>query len=145
MKIECVHGYFKFFETKAGQISQFMAMSGFELARNGDHFTFADLVDAPSHSIAGGRFLGCPTLKTFAGEPWEVMRENRLVYNFVLGLVVPIDVIVQLVKVQNAGSYLISTGMIQPGSIMDDGSRVKDYSAQFIQELAHFRYSEVSS
>lgn len=145
MKIQCIHGYFKFSESKAGQLSRFMSMFGLELERSGDHYTFSDLVDAPDYSIAGSTFLGAPTSVTFAGDPWEVMRENGLVYDFTKGLVVPISTIVRSVTLLNAGNYIISTGMILPGSVTEDGSRVTDYSAQFIQELAHFRYSEVIS
>lgn len=145
MKIECIHGYFKFFETQTGQISNFMRLFGFELERSGDHFTFSDLVAAPEYSIAGSPFLNIPAIKTYAGPPWAVMKENSFVYNFALGLVVPIATIVQPIKLQVAGDYMISTGMILPGSIMEDGSRVKDYSAQFISDLMQFRYSEIGT
>lgn len=145
MKINCIHGYFKFEETKAGQLQAFMDLFGLEIERSGDHFTFADLVDAPEYSIAGGTFLGCPTLKTFAGSPWEVMRENGLVYDFAKGLVIPKLLVLQSASIKPAGKYLVSSGMIQPGSITEDGSRVTDYAAHYIPELSQFRFSEVSS
>ena len=145
MRVDCIHGYFKFYETYPGQISKFMSLFGLEIERNGDHYTFADLVDAPKHSIAGGTFLGAPTLETFEGEPWEVMRENNLVYDFSRGLVVPIALILQAAPVETAGNYFVSTGMIQPGSVMDDGSRVTDYAAFYIEHRANFKYSGIES
>jgi hypothetical protein len=120
-----------------------MSLFGLDLARSGDHFTFSDLVDAPEYSLAGGLYLRAPAIKTYQGKPWEIMRENRLVYNFSLGLVVPIFAIIQPVKLTQAGNFLISTGMLMPGSITEDGSRVTDYSAHFGAETGQFRYSEV--
>lgn len=145
MRIDCLHGYFKFTETRPGQLAHFARVFGVELERSGDHHTFSDLVDAPELSIMGGTFLGCPTVKTFAGPPWEIMRENRLVYNFALGLVQPIDLILQRAKLSRAGDYFVSPGMILPGSVTDGGQRVKDYAAHYIEELAQFRYSGVGT
>jgi hypothetical protein len=143
MRIECIHGYFKFFETKVGQMSTFMRLFEFELERSGDHFTFSDLVDAPDYSLKGGTFLGCPTTETFEGNPWEVMRENGIVYNFLTGTVVPIATILQSVKVQAAENFYVASGIILPGSVRDDGTRVTDYSAFFLNP--QFKYSEVAS
>lgn len=143
MRIECIHGYFKFTETAAGQISHFMSLFGLEIARSGDHFTFADLVDAPDYSLKGGTFLGAPTTETFEGEPWAVMRANGLVYDFSRGQVVPIDLITQAVQIVATGYYFVTSGMLLPGSITDDGSRVTDYAALFIPDRVNFKYSEV--
>jgi hypothetical protein len=145
VKINCIHGYFKFSETREGQISRFLSRFGLEIERSSDHFTFKALLNAPEYSIEGGTFLGAPCIKTFAGPAWEVMRQNKLVYNVALGLVVPVASIVSPVKVQNAGNFLISSGMIQPGSILDEsGARVTDYAAHFLFDLGNFRYTEVS-
>lgn len=144
MKVECNHGYFKFTETQAGQITHFMSLFDLDISRSGDHFTFTDLVDAPHYSLAGGLFLDCPTLSTFEGTPAEVMRDNNLVYDFTLGLVVPIVSIIAHAKLSRSGFYFVSTGMLMPGSIKEDGSRVKDYSAQFLFDRVNFKYSEIN-
>ncbi len=145
MKLECIHGYFIFSETKAGQMSDFMARFGFEIERSsrGDHFTFADLVDAPDYSLPGGLFLGAPTTEAFEGSPWEVMRENGLVYDFSRGLVVPVLTINQQTPLKAAGNFFVTTGMILPGSVTDGGERVTDYSALFLESRLGFKYSEV--
>ena len=143
MRIQCLHGYFKFTETGPGQLSNFVSRFGLELARAGDHFTFADLVDAPTYSIIGGTYLGAPATATFEGPAWEVMRENQLVYDFSRGLMLPIASIVQAVEIEAAGSYMIASGMIVPGSLTDEGSRVTDYAAFYSEAQATFKYSEV--
>lgn len=144
MLVECIHGYFKFSETSVGQISRFMSLFGLEVERKEDHFTFSDLVDAPNYSIAGGTFLGIPTIKTFEGPPWEVMRANRLVYDFNIGLVRPIDTVTQILKLESSSNYFLTTGMILPGSITDDGGRVTDYAAFYSSDRATFKYSEIT-
>jgi len=143
MKILCLHGYFKFEEQRAGEFSDFMSLFDFTIARNEDHFTFDELVGAPRYSIAGGTFLGCPTTETFEGEPWEVMRENDIVFDFSLGKVVPIASIIQSVKIRQAGNFYEASGMILPGSVRDDGKRVTDYAAYFVFDRLGFKYSEV--
>lgn len=148
MKLNCIHGYFKLEEQRAGEFSDFVSLYGVEIERSGDHFTFADLVDAPDFSLPGGTFLGCPTTELFEGEPWEVMRANGIVYDFSIGEVVPIDSVSKVVNIKSAGNFYAAsdmTGMIIPGSVMDDGSRVKDYAAYFIFDRMGFKYSEVAS
>lgn len=143
MKISCLHGYFIFEETEAGQISKFVSRYGLDIALNGDHYTFTDLVDAPKYSIAGSTYLNAVAKTTYEGEPWEVMRQNELVYNFSTGLVVPIATIAQSFNLSTAGNYFVSNGLIVPGSVKDDGSRVRDYSALYNLRGVPFKYSEV--
>lgn len=143
MRVECIHGYFKFIEDAPGQMSDFMSRYGASIARSGDHFTFEFLVDAPTYSLSGGFFLGCPTLFAYAGEPWEVMRANRIVYDFSKNLVVPIDTVIATPEIEAAGDFYMSSGMILPGSLTDAGSRVKDYSAHFSERRQNFIYSEI--
>jgi hypothetical protein len=144
MKIECLHGYFLFEETRAGQISDFMSLFGLEITKVGNRFTFQDLADAPRFSIEGSTYLGAPAVATFEGEPWEVMRANNLVYDFTQGVVVPISSITQAARLNAAGNYFVSTGMILPGSITEDGSRVTDYAAFYVSDRVNFKYSEVT-
>lgn len=141
MRIECNHGYFKFWEDKVGQVSDFISRYGLAIEFFNGDFIFSDLVDAPDFSIKGGTFLGCPTTETFEGHPWEVMRANRIVYDFSTGRVVPIDTILQTVKLKAYGNFFRASGMIIPGSVMEDGSRVTDYAAHF--QNPDFKYSAV--
>lgn len=146
MKIKCLHGYFKFEEQHPGELAEFVSLFGLDLEPVDNYFTFADLAEAPHFSLAGLDYLGAATTKTFAGPPWEVMRENNLVYNFNTGLVVPITSITQAIKISLAGTYWVSPGLILPGSLTDEGTRVTEYAAWFSRSrgASLWKYSEVT-
>lgn len=145
MKVDCLHGYFKFYDDTIGQINHFVSLYGLPIVRSNDHFTFEALVDAPDYSIEGGLYLGALSTKTFEGDPWEVMKENKLVYNFNLSKVVRIETITDAIVISpSVYFFLSSSGMIQPGSVTEDGLRVTDYSASYSFERPGFRYVGVS-
>lgn len=144
MKIKCMHGFFLFEEQRPGEASEFSSLFGLELEPFDNYFTFAPLAEAPDFALAGLPYLEATTTKTFAGRPWDVMRENNLVYNFNTGLVVPITSITQAVKLSLAGTYWVSPGLILPGSLTDEGTRVTDYAAWFSKGIMEFKYSEVT-
>lgn len=144
MKIKCLHGYFIFREEKAGEAGQFISLFGLTLEAKEDFFTFPKLAAAPEYSINGSTYLGAPATKTFSGRPWEVMRENNLVYNFVTGEVVNISTVIQRFEISTAGTVFASSGLILPGSINQDGAKVRDFSAWWSRDTMRFRYSEVS-
>jgi len=144
MNLKVKHGYFMFRETKVGQISDFMSLTGVSLVPKDDYYTFESLLDAPEYSLIGGTVLNAAAIATFEGKPWEVFEENSLVYNFSTDLVVPILTIVQKTTISPAGNRFISPGLILPGSVTDDGSRVKDYAAWFSRDTLRWLYSEVS-
>lgn len=143
MKITCSHGYFKFEENRGGEFSEFISMFGLEITRKGDHFTFDDLVDAPDFSIKGQAYLSSVGVKTFAGQPWEIFEANGWVYNYDTGLLVQIASITRIVTLIESGNYYYSEGLILPGSVMNDGQRVRDYAAWFSTDTMKFKYSEV--
>ena len=41
-------------------------------------------------------------------------------------------------------NYFLSPGLIKPGSVTDDGSRVTDYAAWFLFDSMKFKYSEIT-
>lgn len=143
MTIDCLHGYFKFNETKMGELSDFVSLFELDLVSVDDYFTFKFLENAPDYSIKGGTYLGALATKTFEGQPWEIMRENNLVYDFLSGLVVPISTITDRLSIYKAANYYFSDGLLLPGSVRDDGLRVKDYSAGYVFGSGKFKYSEV--
>lgn len=145
MKIKCLHGYFVFEESRAGEASDFSSLFGLDLVRKADYFTFADLEDAPEYSIKGASLLNAVATKTFEGPPGEVFRANEMVYNYDTGLLVPISSVTNIVQLYNAGNFYVSPGLIFPGSLTDRGFRVTDYAAWFSTDTLKFKYSEVTS
>lgn len=144
MKIRCIHGYFMFEELEVGQVSTFMGLFGVELVALKNYFTFKKLQNAKAYSIIGGTYLGVPATKTFEGKPWELMRENKLVYHFNSDLVVPIDTILDAADVQATNSYFVARGLIIPGSVLN-GVRVKSYTGFYLFDQGKFQYSEISN
>jgi hypothetical protein len=57
------------------------------------------------------------------------MRANQLIYNFETGLVQSLLAVTQLTPLRSTGRYFLANGLILPGSLTDEGSRVTDYSA----------------
>ena len=144
MKIRCLHGFFMIEEVRAGEVSDFISVTGLSLVRKENYFTFEKLDLAPEFSLEGLDYLDAVAIKTFAGRPWDVMRENELVYDFNKDLVVPIATITQMVTLQAASNYYLAPGLILPGSLTDEGERVTDYAAWFSSDTGKFKYSEVT-
>ena len=144
MQIVCIHGYFKFIEDGPGEVSDFASKYGLELVKIDDYFTFSFLEDAPDFSIAGKQFLGFTATATFAGKPWQVFKENQCVFNLLTGEVSNIFSINIKTKILLAGNMLLSEGLLQPGSVTEEGRRVMNYSAWFSRSRATWLYSEVT-
>lgn len=144
MRIKCLHGYFIFQETLRGDLSSFLSLTGLDLVPHRTFFTFNTIKDSPSYSLLGKNIIqNAIAIKTFEGEPWDIFKENKIVYDFTKDLVVPIDSITLKAKIKSGGKYLISSGLILPGSITDDGQRVTDYSAWYSQGQSTWFYTEV--
>jgi hypothetical protein len=144
MKLKCLHGFFIFSETKVGQVSDFMSLTGLEIEPLDNFFTFKALVDAPKYSINGGPILNATSIVTCEGNQWDVFKENSLVYDFSRDLVVPISSITQKTTVKLSGNFYLSPGLILPGSIDQDGNKIKDYSAFYSRDRGSWLYSEVT-
>lgn len=146
MKIRCLHGYFIFEEREPGDLSRFMQIySDLSIVPVDDnYFTFESLAEAPSHVIAGDTFLRAPATVTYEGKPWEIMRANGLVYNFQTDQVVSIASVTKRLELSTATHYFYSPGLIIPGTVREDGERVKDYAAWYHFDSQKFKYSEIS-
>lgn len=143
MEIKCLHGFFKFTEHSVGEVSQLASLFDLDLVLQDDYYTFSTLADAPKYSIIGLEYLGAVATKTFEGEPWQILKENGLIYDFLNDVVVPQLSIVQRVSIDESDFFYMSDGLILPGSVTDDGTRVTDYSAWYSFDEASFKYSEV--
>jgi len=143
--IDCIDGYFIFRPRRLSDLSDFMRLTGFKLERLGDYFTFSDLIEIKNYSLFGKIIKDSGiAIKTFEGHPWEVFGENKIVYDFSRGIVVPIVAVTQKVTLKPAGNYFLSNGLIVPGSI--NGIRkIKTYRCFFDSKgpLSQWKYSEV--
>lgn len=144
MKITCLHGYFIFEELEPGQVSEFMSAFKVELVRKDNYYTFKKLAEAKDYSLLGLPYLGVPATKTYEGQPWEVMKENGLVYHFNSDLVLPIETIFDVADIKEANSYFLSQGLIVPGSFTN-AVRIKNYSGFYLFDQFKFKYTEISN
>jgi len=145
MKIDCLNGFFIITESKVGQVSDFMKWSGLTIVKYGEFYTFEGLENVPEYTISGTPFLNLVATKTYQGKPWELFEENNVVFNFLTGLLTPIALIVQPVKLSVSGNKYISNGLIIPGSLLPNGKKIKSYSGYFSRDTLNFNYSEVES
>ncbi len=137
------HGHFAFYPKHARDVSRFTNYFGDELVREGEYYTFENLKDAPRYSILGKPFLLTPAIKTFEGEPWDVMRENSFVYDITTGLIVPKLAITLLINPPLTGYYFTAqTPLIQPGSRNAKGRQLLSYDAEYIQDTLQLRVME---
>lgn len=143
MRIECLHGYFKFTEERAGEVSQLMSYYGLTLVALHDYYTFQPLLEAPDYSLKGAPLLGQVASVNFEGSPWEVMEQNGLVLDVVTGQVVPITSVTSTFRMSQAGSYYFIDGLLNPGSIDSKGNRVKSYRGWVSTRTWRYKYSEV--
>ena len=143
MKVRCIHGYFIFEATKTSQISDFISYTGLELVSVGNHYTFEALAETPEFSLPLLPFLGVPATKSIEGKPWEVFEENKLVFDFQKGLVVPILSVTQVVNLEQVGNNFYAPGLILPGSLTKRGARIKSYETWFSRDSLSWLYSEV--
>lgn len=143
MIVKCRHGYFIFEETRPGQISDFVSRYGISVVPSRDHWTFSFLKDAPKYSIIGNPYLGFVATSTIEGDPWEVMRANNIVYDFTLGIMVLKTSVTRQVRLSNTSRYYLSSGLIVPGSLSENGLRVEDYDCHFSNRSV-FKYTEVN-
>lgn len=143
MRFRCQHGYFFFEEERPGEMSTFVSTTGFDLVAFENYYTFTGLVDAPDFSLKGGAYLDAIATKTFEGKPWEVMRQNGLVYDFTKELVVPIATVVSQLVLNEGPEYFFSDFFLIPGSRNASGQKVTSYSGIARADTTKFRYTEV--
>lgn len=144
MRIDCRHGYYEFREIRAGEASDFMSLFGLDLVSKGTYFTFAELEEAPDFSIKGLSILGLPATTTFEGPPSEVFRENECVFDFDSGMMKPINAIIGLAPISQAGNYYVAPGLLKAGQLNASGERLTDFQGWFTTDTMKFRYSGVT-
>ena len=133
-----------FEETAVGQVSDYMSMTGVSLVPKDNYYTFESLLDAPTYSLKGKPIGSVPALKTFEGKPWEVFKENQIIYDFTIDQIRLISSVTKTTSVRTAGNRFVSPGLILPGTLTEGGMRVKDYAAWYSRQTQIWLYSEIS-
>lgn len=144
MRLKCIHGFYMFFETRVGQIADYMGYSGFDLVPMRDFYTFDLLSRAPKHSLAGKDLLGINAVETFEGEPWEVFEANEFVFDIVSGELVPINSIFSIFKISESGNLYTSSGLLRAGSLNTRSERISGFDGWFSRDRMTWLYSEVT-
>lgn len=143
MRVLCRHGHYAFYPRNEKDISRFSSYYDEELVRERDFYTFPRLQNAPNYSLAGKLYQGTIAIRTFAGEPWEIMRENNYVYHIASGLLVPKAGITIIVDPPQIGySFLAQSPLLQAGSFNSAGQRLLSFDGEFLQSNFQFRVSE---
>lgn len=143
MRVTCLNGYFIFTEDLLGEIAFFNSFYSQDLVAKNNYYTFSKLAVAPIYSVAPVPYLGVPTTKTYCGDPWEVMRENGIVYNFTLGLAQPKLSITSTTPLIRTAYGFRTNGLMQPGSFTSDLKRITGYQARVDLDTQGFDYTEI--
>jgi len=115
-----------------------------DLIAQDDYYTFLLLKDAPNYSLLGKSYLGMTAVKTYADQPWNVMEQNQMVYDFTLKMMQNINTIFTPVKILRAKAYYYTKGLILPGSIdITSNQKITGYQCDFEFDSGEFSYSEV--
>ncbi len=145
MRVLCRSGHIVFYPRRASDVNTFSQSFGVELVREEDYYTFSALEGAPQYALAGSTFLDAPTTKTFEGKPWDVMRENNLVYNISLTKVVPkLSILSNTEIIQKGLFYVCNTSLLQPGVRTSLGDQILSYSGEFYEDKFYLRITEFS-
>lgn len=144
MKIKCIDGYFIFEPQKLTQLSDFIYLTGFDLVRHKDFYTFRYLSELESFCVKGINFGNLTAKITYEGEPWDILNKNGFVYDFNLNALRDINGVTTVIGLRKAENYFISNGLIQPGSINGRGLKIKGYECYFSRAFNTFKYSEVT-
>lgn len=143
MRVLCRSGHLAFYPRTSTEISRFCSYFKQELVRVEDYYTFPNLADAEDYSLVGKPYLNLPAIKTFEGNPWDVLSENKFVYNLATGLIVPAASITFLIQMPQVGFFFLpSVQLIQPGSIDTSGQQILSYSAEYVQDTFQLKVSE---
>lgn len=146
MRILCRHGHIAFYPRHASDVARFTQYFGIILERSEDFYTFPTLVDAPRFTIKGTNYLGLVATVTYEGHPWEIMRENGLVYNVnreTLSLKGAITT--QIALPLQSFCYLSQVPLVQPGSRNSLGNQILSYDGEynvdnFLLKITEFAY-----
>lgn len=144
MRILSRHGHYAFYPEHSSEIADFCKAFDITLEREDDFYTFPALKGLKDYSLATVVYKDIAATVNYEGKPWEIMRENEVVYNIGLEKVVPLISITTTLSLTLAdGFYNVNVPLIQAGSIVPTGERIVDYDAIFVEEYKQLKVMEV--
>ena len=142
MIIKNVHGYFYFYEEVAGEVARFNSLYRQDLTlTDKGHYTFNKLVDFPRYAIKGQSFDGFNINTTFSGEPHDIFKANKMVYDFLEGTFRHIDTVGVLIDIKKSKSFYFYKGLITTGSYFRGNEKIIGYLCFFSPISLQFSYS----
>lgn len=131
MRVLCRHGHYAFYPRDSAELARFSDWADIALVQERDYFTFDGLADLETFAIKGKPYGGfLPAIKTFCGEPWEIMRENSFVWNLALEMLVPAASIVNVSKpVPTNWCWQSDVTLFQAGSFFS-GQKVLSFDGE---------------
>jgi len=146
MRVICRHGHFSFYPQYPDELARFAVLIGRTLVRKDDYYTFEELAELEKYSINGTLNGSMVSTVTYEGQPWEVMKENNMVYSLEFGFIVSKTAILSMVKLTEVGSYWIANvPLIQPGSLNYLGLRIMSYDGELDLATSMLKIFEVSN
>lgn len=131
MRVICRNGFFSFYPERSSDVTEFCSYFEIDLVRMEDFYTFPILAEIPNYSIQGAPLSNLVANKTYEGKPWEVLRENRMVYSIEGEILVPMISVVDTVDLYLSNFYYIAQAvLIQPGARSRSGKKIVSYDAQ---------------
>lgn len=132
MRVTCQHGYYKFYPDDNGSLARFSKLFYIDFVAVKDYYVFKGLETLKNYSIAGSIYYNLPALKTFEGEPWEVMKENSFVFDLTTGLLLPSLSIIATDRLKSFNQYFTADSRILQAGTRDQSlSQILSYDSDF--------------
>ncbi len=124
MRVLCRHGHYAFYPRDREEIVRFVKLFSYPLVGENDYFTFEALAGLPRYSLVGVAYGGLVATATYEGRGVpEVLAANGFVYSVGLGILIPLDAVVQTVALkQTLNAALAPKPFVQAGAVLDDGA-----------------------
>lgn len=132
MKLIVRHGHYAFYPRYSKSVSVFNGVFRQELKLDPKGFyTFPRLLNLPDYALEAKPYGNLPAIKTYEGEPWEIMREQGWVYNLTTEALAPITSISYSVKIEPATYAFIAFDVVpQAGGVNPTGLKLIDYEGE---------------
>lgn len=131
MKINCDHGFYKFFTAEPSELYRFKKAFGFDLVAKEDFFTFPELSNLSPLSLENQDYGGLKAKATICADYGSLFKENGFVFDLKAQKLCPIEEVKELLKFYESYSGSLNLiGLPQAGGYWQ-GKRLLSYSGAF--------------